>query len=357
MTASDPPIQVANGKRPGQPVWLLVLLAPLVAEFVSGNLPVTLLWLLVVYAPLYGGAALLIREASRRSLRPWPVVALLGLAYGVAEEAFLSGSLFNPTYAELRLLDFGWIPALGIGAWWTVFVVVLHLVWSIWVPIVLAESVAGDIAERPWLRRQGLLVAALTTLFGAAAVAGLSLAEEGMTASVTQLVTAALVVIALCLAAVAVGRRGPTPGGTDDVDRTPPSLLALVGAGATVGLVFLAGAAQQGPVAVTLGIYAVLLASAPLLLRRWARRPGWGSAQRLALATGVLIPHVGFALLWPPLLDVPVWISVASDTVFTLATAGFLLVAWRRQLTPKCDPQTLTVLSSRSPPSRGTASC
>ncbi|OWY59162.1 hypothetical protein B7486_76060, partial [cyanobacterium TDX16] len=135
------------GRRRRRLVWLLVLLAPLVAEFASGNLPISLLWLLLLYAPLYGGAAVLIRDVARRSRRPWTVIVLLGLAYGVAEEAFLSGSLFNPDYADLRLLDFGWIPALGMGAWWTVFVVVLHLVWSTCVPIVLAESVAGELAD------------------------------------------------------------------------------------------------------------------------------------------------------------------------------------------------------------------
>lgn len=125
--------------------------APLVAEFASGNLPVTYVWLLVIYAPLYGGAAVLIRDAGRRSARPWPVIFTLGLAYGVIEESFISFSLFNPDYADLRLLDFGWIPALGIGSWWTTFVVLLHAVWSICVPIALVEALAGDLADRPWL--------------------------------------------------------------------------------------------------------------------------------------------------------------------------------------------------------------
>jgi hypothetical protein len=111
----------------GSPARLhLVVVAPLLAEFASGNLPIIYVWLLVLYAPLYGGAALLIRELGRRSARPWAVILTLGLAYGVFEEAFVSFSLFNPDYADLRLLDFGRIPALGIGAWWTVFVVVLQ---------------------------------------------------------------------------------------------------------------------------------------------------------------------------------------------------------------------------------------
>ena len=40
----------------------LFFLAPLVAEFLLGNLPIKLLSALIVLAPLYGGGALLIRE-------------------------------------------------------------------------------------------------------------------------------------------------------------------------------------------------------------------------------------------------------------------------------------------------------
>jgi hypothetical protein len=315
-----------TGRR--RSVWQLILLAPLIAEFVSGNLPITLLWLLVVYVPLYGAAALLIREAGRRSARPWSVIALLGLAYGVAEEAFLSGSLFNPTYAGLRLLDFGWIPELGVGSWWTVFVVVLHLVWSICVPIVLAESLAGDLADRPWLTRRGAAMAAAALASGAVSVTALSLAEEGLTASGAQLTAAGGVVIVLLLAAHQLGTRTGRPGGPTTASAAP-RLSTLVAAGILAGVVLLAGAAQQGPVAVTLGAYALLFAGSFVLLRRWSRRRGWHGRQRLALATGALVPHAGFALLQPPLVDVFVWVAIAGDVVFTIALVAVLVAAWR----------------------------
>ncbi|WP_432834180.1 hypothetical protein [Dactylosporangium sp. CA-092794] len=44
----------------------LFFLAPLVAEFLLGNLPITMLFALVALAPMYGGGALLIRELARR---------------------------------------------------------------------------------------------------------------------------------------------------------------------------------------------------------------------------------------------------------------------------------------------------
>ena len=55
----------------------LVFLAPLAAEFLLGNLPITLLAGLVLLAPLYGGGALLIREVTRRAGRGVPTMLLL----------------------------------------------------------------------------------------------------------------------------------------------------------------------------------------------------------------------------------------------------------------------------------------
>ena len=65
------------------PALGLLFVAPLVAEFLLGNLPIKLLPALVVLAPMYGGGALLIREAVRRTGRGWPSVLLLGMAYAI----------------------------------------------------------------------------------------------------------------------------------------------------------------------------------------------------------------------------------------------------------------------------------
>jgi hypothetical protein len=82
----------------------LVLLAPLVAEFLLGNLPITALPALVALAPMYGGGALLIREVVRRRGLAWPSIIVLALAYGVVEEGLVTMSLFNPNYANTRLI-------------------------------------------------------------------------------------------------------------------------------------------------------------------------------------------------------------------------------------------------------------
>src|ERR1700685_1822282 len=85
------------------PALALFFVAPLVAEFLLGDLPIKLLPALVVLAPMYGGGALVIREVVRRTGRGWPSIVLLGMAYAIFEEAFTTQSLFNPNYLKLNL--------------------------------------------------------------------------------------------------------------------------------------------------------------------------------------------------------------------------------------------------------------
>ena len=134
----------------------LFFLAPLVAEFLLGNLPVTLLPALVLLAPLYGGGALLIREFTRRAGRGVPTMLVLGVGYGLLEEGIATQSLFNPHYVGADLLSVGYVPWLGIAVPWTLFVLALHTVWSVSTPIALVEEWTTR-RTTPWLRLPGLI--------------------------------------------------------------------------------------------------------------------------------------------------------------------------------------------------------
>ena len=103
----------------------------------------------MLYVAFYGSAAVVIRDLARRTGRGWPTMLLLALAFGVVEEGLLTQSLFNPDYLGLHKLSFGYLPALGIGLPWTIFVLTLHVVWSIATPIAVAESVFPE-GSRGW---------------------------------------------------------------------------------------------------------------------------------------------------------------------------------------------------------------
>ncbi|PGK86912.1 hypothetical protein CN911_30130, partial [Bacillus thuringiensis] len=91
----------------------------------------------------------------RRRGYGWPTMILMGLAYGILEEGLITQSLFNPSYANANLLSNAPIPELGISAWWTLFVLTLHTVWSTSVPIALIESFIPNRKTTPWLGKIG----------------------------------------------------------------------------------------------------------------------------------------------------------------------------------------------------------
>ena len=187
----------------------LFFLAPLVAEFLLGNLPIEMLPVLLVLAPLYGGGALLIREVVRRAGRGWPSIVILGLAYGILEEAYTTQSLFNPNYLKLNLhlLDTAYIPALGIGAAWTIFVLNLHTAWSVSASIALVEAAVPDRAEVPWLGGTGLAVTGLLFALGVFATTNYQLKQDAFRAPHAQLVTAGVICAVLVVLAFLLPRR------------------------------------------------------------------------------------------------------------------------------------------------------
>src|SRR5215216_6308961 len=137
------------------PVLLLLVIPPLVAEFLLGDVTLASLPALVLFIPLYGGGALLIREVVRRRGGGWPAIVVFAAAFGVVEEGLATQSLFNPDYAHQHLLSSGFLPALGIAIPWTVYVLSLHVIWSICTPIALVESMFPSRRTEPWLRTPG----------------------------------------------------------------------------------------------------------------------------------------------------------------------------------------------------------
>jgi hypothetical protein len=310
----------------------LFFLAPLVAEYLLGNLPITMLPALLVLAPFYGGGALLIREVARRRGLGWPSIILFALAFGVLEEGLTTQSLFNPNYANQRLLDYGFIPALGIGLPWTLFVLALHTVWSISVPIALVEVLTLDRQTTPWLGRVGLAVTAVLFVIGAGISTAINMALWPYVASVPQFAGAVLAIVALVAAAFVVGR--PAAGAAQKAagQGPAPSPWLVGGAALVAGAVFMALRSLPLSVPAWVVVLGFLLLSAVvvLLVRSWSARPGWGDQQRLALAGGALLTYAWHAFVESPVVPVSPAVDLIGDVVFGLGAVALLVVAARR---------------------------
>lgn len=317
------------------PGLLLLVLAPLIAEFLLGDLPIRRLPVILFFLPQYGGGALLIREVVRRTRRGWPSIVLLALAYALIEEGFTTQTFFNPVYFGQRLLDYGYIAPLGTSLNWVVFVVTLHVVWSISTPIAIAEAVAAERHATPWLRWPGLIVVAVLFVLGCALTTFVTLQQSPFVGSVPQLVAVAvLVVLAIVVAFVIKPSGRPREMPT----RGAPSPW-LVGACALVlGSAFWILRQFVGaplPAAVPLLGIVVCIVLAAALVWTWSQSRGWSTRHVLALATGAVLTYawssLGKFLMGTDRLGNRVdTVDVVGQIVLVLAFLGLIAWAFRR---------------------------
>jgi hypothetical protein len=313
--------------KKAKPAIFLFFLAPLVAEYLLGDLPITLLPALIVLAPLYGGGALLIREFVRRTGRGWPAMIVLALAYAVVEEAFTTQTLFNPDYLHLHmeLLKPGYIPALGIGAWWTVFVLTLHTVWSVSVSVGLAEALVPDRATTPWLGNVGLTVTAALFALGAAAATINEIKHDHFVASTGQFVGAAIA------CAVLIGVALLLPKASVSGERAPglaPSPWIVGATALAAGSIFMMVPSVWGWRAV--GIYIVLYLAMIIAVSIWSHRENWAGMHRLALAGGAALAYAWHAFLQTPAVGKSGVVNRIGNVIFAAGLIVLLSIAARR---------------------------
>jgi hypothetical protein len=296
----------------------LFFLAPLVAEFLLGNLPVTLLPALALLAPLYGGGALLIREVTRRAGRGVPTMLVLGVGYGLLEEGIATQSLFNPHYVGADLLSVGYVPWLGIAVPWTLFVLTLHAVGSTTVPIVTAELCARD-GTTPWLGRPGLVVAAALLVVGIAGNAAFQMANDPFRAAPAQFVATVVLAALAAVVGLRLPRRAELPG-------TVPAPWAIGLIGLVAGVLAELAPMSYAGVAVIAALWIVLAG----LAARWSVRAAWTPRHTLAAPAAALVTYAWHAFPEAPVVPVSNAVDLVGNAVLALAAVLLITMAWRR---------------------------
>jgi hypothetical protein len=154
---------VAGWVRENWPALSLALLAPSIAELLSGSTKITVLFysplfFLIDFAGLvllYGGGALLIREAAVRWSKGWASVLLLGAAYAIVEEGLAVHTFFQPGGDPVDALgSFGRFG--GVNVLWAVGLIVYHATISISLPILLVELMYPATKGRSFLGTRAL---------------------------------------------------------------------------------------------------------------------------------------------------------------------------------------------------------
>ena len=163
------------------PIVALVLLTPGIPEYLSGSSNLSgILWNPVVFGAflllnvgMYAPGALLIREAMVRWRGGWGTVAVLGTAYAVMEEGIADATFFNPHNPNVGVLG-SYGHFLGTNWVWIPGVVMVHVVFSLAIPLFLFGLAFPDLRGRsllvPW--QIGLAAGILTVDTAAIAAIG-----------------------------------------------------------------------------------------------------------------------------------------------------------------------------------------
>ena len=305
-------------------VITLLFVSPLVAEYLLGDLPLKLLGALIIMAPVYGGAAILIRETARRTGRGWPTMLMLGAAFTVIAEGLVTQSLFNHDYLKMHmhLLDPAYISALGIGAWWTLFMFNLHTFWSMGVSIALVEALFPAEAEAPWLGRVGDSVVALVFVLGLAADFAFGLKQNQFIASHAQLLSAAVLsVVLVVLAFLIPPQKSSSSGGIVP----SPWIIGAVAFVLGMAVMFTPPTLGWAAVAAMLAIDAVFLA----LVTLFSQKASWSALHTLSLAAGGALAYGIHAFTGRPLVGGVLGMRI-SNAVFLAAAVLLIFVCARR---------------------------
>ena len=304
----------------------LFFVAPFIAEYLLGDLPLKLLPVLLVAAPMYGGGAVLIRETARRMGRGWPTMLVLGMAYTLVEEAFVTQSLFNPDYLKMHmhLLQPAYLPALGIGGWWTLFMFNLHTFWSVSVSIALVEGMFPKQKTSVWLGGTGDAVVAVVFFLGLAANAAIGFKQNHFVASHLQLLCAGVAYLLLVFLAMRLPLRiGPVRNGV------VPSAWMTGGCAFALGIAVLQTSPRWGwgAVAVILALDAVFLVALTWL----SRGREWTSLHTLSLAAAGAVAYGFRAFFQKPLVPgTTIAMARAGNAIFFAVAIALIVVAAQR---------------------------
>lgn len=314
------------------PVLSLFLLSPLIGEYLLGSLPMSMIAILPLMAAMYGSGALLIREIVRLTGRGWPSIVLLATAYGFVEEGFITQSLFNPNYLHLRLLDFGYLPAIGTALPWLVFVISIHVIWSISVPIGLTEALFNDKRAERWLGPVTISLFALIFLAGSALIAVFTYKQVPFMAPPPQLIGTGVIVLVLTVAALL------WPKSREKAGKTAPHPLVLFAAALLSGsglmlVEQISPATLHWPWAACVAGLVVWEALFVAFMAVFTLGRTWTPVQRFALMAGGLMVYVWVGFLTDRQLhgaaDLPAHIGIAAAFVLLCGLAGWRAVKAR----------------------------
>lgn len=287
------------------PAISLLFIAPFVGEVMSTSTSIFVFanpWGLLINVPLYGGGALLVREAVHRWQLGLPGFVALGGAYGFFEEAGLVRSWFATDYQPDQS---GFSRIWDTNLLQLVHLTTFHIAVSIGCSILIVELLYPAWRNRNWAGRPGLAVAAGAMLL----LLPLTLEDDaGFYAPHWPQMLMAFAAAAVLVCVARLLPRG-WPAGTGD--RSVRRLALLVGAALTADFLV----AYIGPYfGIPWPVVVLLALAVPIGAVLGIRRvlPARRESQQLGIVIGLLVP---LALLNAALLQPATLVAAAVAVV------------------------------------------
>lgn len=299
------------------PIAGILLGAPICAEYLQAYMSVdfvSLLGGLLFFAPLYGGAALLIREAAVRTERGWVGILLLAGAFGILMPGVIDLAMYGeqrsdiPYWSDSRLPTL--IPALGFSAYPMTAWVLGHVVMSIGTPLAVLDGLAPSVRSKPLLRWWGILLLVILFVITAWLVHLDGRKMYNYVPSPVQVLSVSAVAALLVLIAFSpMGR----PLRSRPRRWVPGWNLTFV-----VGFIGLAIFGLGPPSWVGLALMYVVILTVSASVLWFAYSPAWGLAQTTGLACGALVAQTLMGYLAP--------VPEGMDPVFKYTIQSVFLV-------------------------------
>jgi hypothetical protein len=145
------------------PIVFLALLTPGIPEYLSGSSPLSDVvlnpaWFLLGLGfnlAMYLPGVLLIREAQVRWKKGWGTVLALGAAYAIVEEGIGLSTMFNPMASVFGGVG-AYGHAFGVNWVWVPEVMLIHMLFSISVPLLLFGFVFPEFRGRSLISDRGV---------------------------------------------------------------------------------------------------------------------------------------------------------------------------------------------------------
>lgn len=327
------------------PIWTLLVLAPVIAEVLSGSTRLSFLFVLIPEIMVWGGGALLCRELVRRWRAGAVSLLLLGLALSIAEEFIIQQTSIAPLPFIGANATFG--RYLGVNWIYFLFMLGYESVWVVLVPVQVTDLCFPVHRNQPWLRTRGIIATCIAFVIGSV------MAWYGWTQQARKRLGAApyqppMLTVALGLAAIALLillaylLRETAQSGRVASRKTPsPWLIGAVVfllSSAWWSLMVLIFAPQVAIPASLAFAAAVLWGILAFVLTRYlSSGGGWSDMHRWATIFAATL-----ACMLPGYLSLTGWTQ--PDLIFKIliniaAVLAFLLLARRIHLRSEISPQ------------------